>query len=110
MSYQLNQSANNQTPTGYATLGMAPSDANAPQTDMQTHIHRARTSAHQLAAIHDILLGLIGRLYGEGQSGKEQASAPHAAGLNNELNVALSDIEAVAEKVGMAVSRLSGLA
>lgn len=87
-----------------------PLEQSAPETEMQTHLRRVLDIGGRLSACHDALLGLIGRLYGEGQSASESKPMPRAAGLSNELMAALTGVEAVSERIETGISRLNQLA
>jgi hypothetical protein len=76
-------------------------------TDMQTYVQRTHEAMKRLHAIHDSLLGVVGRLYGEGQAVADGKIGPRAAGLSSELTEALSGIESIAEQIDHAVTRLS---
>ena len=82
-----------------------------PTTDMQTYVQRTQEVSKRLAQIHDSLAGLIGRLYGEGVlPNADGKNGPRAAGLSSEMDVAISDIEAAADRLFTAASRLSSFA
>ena len=92
-------------------LGRVP-EAQSPITDMQSHVQRTEEASKRLYRIHDSLLGLIGRLYGEGQINPEamKGAAPRAAGLSSEMTGAISEIETAADRIDQAVTRLSSFA
>jgi hypothetical protein len=102
MSYSTSQSVQGMV---IAAQGPAPQP-----TDMQTHVQRAQEVAVRLIGIRDSLTGLIGRLYGEGQTASEGKTGPRAAGLSSEMTGALSDIEGISDQIFQAASRLSSFA
>ena len=79
-------------------------------TDMQTHVQRAHEVTNRLEHIHTSLTDLLSRLYGSGEATALKAVEPQAAGLTHEMTGALSDIEAVAERLFHATSRLGSFA
>lgn len=80
-------------------------------TDMQTHVQRAQEAAKRLCGIHDNLMSLVGRLYGEGGPGTIDGKAgPRVAGLSSEMTDALSGIDGMADQIDHLVKRLCSFA
>lgn len=92
--------------TAYGVEPSAPPQA----TDMQTHVMRIQGVSVRLASVYDDLLGLIGRLYGEGQATGQDKAAPRPAGLSSEMTEAISGAEALSDRIDAAVKRLSQFA
>ena len=79
-------------------------------TDMQTHVQRAREVTNKLEHIHTSLTDLLSRLYGSEEATALKAVEQQAAGLTHEMTGALSDIEAISDKLFQTASRLSSFA
>lgn len=79
-------------------------------TDMQTHVQRTQEVNTRLTIAHAELMGLIGRLWGEGGLAPEAKSLPRAAGLCSEMTESLSSIEVVVERLEAAARRLTQFA
>jgi hypothetical protein len=82
----------------------------APQTEMSIQVCRAQQANTRLVNVHHDLIGLIGRLYGEGSAESEPKASPKAVGVLSEMSEVLGWIDGVAERLEYAAKRLSQLA
>lgn len=78
---------------------------------MQRHVGHAQDINLRLNNAYAALVGLVGRLYGEGVTGSaDNHAAPKAAGACHEMSSILSDIDETASRLMSVAERLQSLA